>query len=451
MLRYLVHRLLVMVPTLVAISMIVFVIIQLPPGDYLSTMLAELQSQGEGAQQAKIEYLRELYGLDRPLWEQYLYWAWGLLHGDLGYSFEYDRPVATVIGDRVFLTFVISFATILFTWVVSFPIAIYSATHKYSWADHTLTFIGFLGLATPNFLLALVLLYVANVWFGTSIGGLVDPQFLDQPMSWAKFVSVLEHLWVPVVVIGTAGTAAMIRRLRANLLDELQKPYYVTAKAKGLPPWKALAKYPLRMSLEPVHRRHRQPAARVHLRLGPGLGRAVAADHRADPGARAADPGHVPRRLVPDAGIVPGRDRRAGLRSAAGLARPAHPLRRRAGAMSSAPTSGPLPQRYVDAAPFDPHDVEQLTPEQERFYTASQWRLMWWKFRRHQLAVVSAAILLLFYVAIVIVEFLAPYNVHTRNAKFIYAPPQPIHLFHDGRLIGPHRARLQLPARHGHA
>ena len=175
-----------------------------------------------------------------------------------------------MIGDRVFLTFVISFATILFTWIVSFPIAIYSATHKYSWADHGLTFLGFLGLATPNFLLALVLLYVANVWFGTSIGGLVDPQYLDQPMSWGKFLSVLEHLWVPVVVIGTAGTAGMIRRLRANLLDELQKPYYVTAKAKGLPPWKALAKYPLAHVAQPVHRRHRQPAARVHLRLGPG-------------------------------------------------------------------------------------------------------------------------------------------------------------------------------------
>lgn len=251
MLRYIVHRLLVMVPTLVAISMIVFVIIQLPPGDYLTTMLAELQSQGEGANQEKIEYLRQLYGLDRPLWEQYLYWAWGFVQGDLGYSFEYDRPVNEVIGDRIFLTFVISFATILFTWIVSFPIAIYSATHKYSAGDHALTFLGFLGLATPNFLLALVLLYVANVWFGTSIGGLVDPDYVDQPMSWAKFLSVLEHLWVPVIVIGTAGTASMIRRLRANLLDELQKPYYVTAKAKGLPPWKALAKYPLRMSLNP--------------------------------------------------------------------------------------------------------------------------------------------------------------------------------------------------------
>jgi peptide/nickel transport system permease protein len=250
-LRYVVRRFLIMIPTLVAISIITFVIIQLPPGDFLSAQLAELRAQGEGVQSAKIEYLRELYGLDLPMWQQYLKWAWGLLHGDLGYSFEHDRPVTEVIGDRIFLTFVISFATILFTWVISFPIGVYSATHKYSWGDHGLTFLGFLGLATPNFLLALVLLYFANVWFGTSIGGLVDPEYLDQPMSWGKFVSVLEHLWVPVVVIGTAGTAGMIRRLRANLLDELQKPYVVTARAKGLPPGRALVKYPLRMALNP--------------------------------------------------------------------------------------------------------------------------------------------------------------------------------------------------------
>jgi peptide/nickel transport system permease protein len=250
-LRYILRRFLVMIPTLVAISIITFVIIQLPPGDFLTAQLAELRAQGEGVQSAKIEYLRQLYGLDKPMWQQYLLWAWGLLHGDLGYSFEYDRPVTEVIGDRIFLTFVISFATILFTWIVAFPIGVYSATHKYSWGDHGLTFLGFLGLATPNFLLALVLLYLANVWFGTSIGGLVDPEYLDRPMSWGKFLSVLEHLWVPVVVIGTSGTAGMIRRLRANLLDELQKPYVVTARAKGLPPGKALVKYPLRMSLNP--------------------------------------------------------------------------------------------------------------------------------------------------------------------------------------------------------
>jgi peptide/nickel transport system permease protein len=149
------------------------------------------------------------------------------------------------------LTFIVSFATILFTWIVAFPIGVYSATHQYSSGDHVLTFIGFLGLATPNFLLALVLLYLANVYFGTSIGGLMDPEYLEQPMSFAKFGSILEHLWVPVVVIGTSGTAGMIRRLRANLLDELRKPYVVTAKAKGLPPFRALVKYPLRMSLNP--------------------------------------------------------------------------------------------------------------------------------------------------------------------------------------------------------
>lgn len=251
MLRYLLYRLLVMVPTLLAISLLTFVIIQLPPGDFLSAHIAELQAQGEAAQQEKIEYLRQLYGLDQPMWKQYLLWLWGLLHGDLGWSFEYDKPVAEVIGDRIFLTFIVSFATVLFTWLLAFPIGVYSATHQYSWGDHGLTFLGFLGLATPNFLLALIMLYFANVWFGTSIGGLVDPEYIDQPMSWAKFLSVLEHLWIPVVIIGTSGTAAMIRRLRANLLDELQKPYVITAYAKGLSPRRALVKYPLRMALNP--------------------------------------------------------------------------------------------------------------------------------------------------------------------------------------------------------
>ncbi|MDX6750546.1 ABC transporter permease [Geminicoccaceae bacterium 1502E] len=251
MLRYVIHRLLVMIPTLLAISVITFIIIQLPPGDFLSAQLAEMRAQGEQIQGGKIDYLRQLYGLDRPVWEQYLYWLWGLLHGDLGWSFEYDRPVTEVIGDRFFLTFVLAFTTVLVTWAIAFPIGIYSATHKYTWSDHGLTFLGFLGLATPNFLLALVLQYYANVYLGLSIGGLVDADYIDQPMSWAKFLSVLQHLWIPVLIIGTAGTAGMIRRLRANLLDELRKPYVVTAKAKGLPPGRALVKYPLRMALNP--------------------------------------------------------------------------------------------------------------------------------------------------------------------------------------------------------
>ncbi|UUX48016.1 ABC transporter permease [Nisaea acidiphila] len=251
MLTYLVRRILIMIPTLIAISVITFVIIQLPPGDYLTTMINEMQSQGENVDQSKIEALRAQYGLDRPMYEQYFLWVTGLLQGDYGYSFEYQLPVADVVGDRVFLTFVLNFATIIFIWAVAFPIGIYSATNQYSIGDYGLTFIGFIGLATPNFLLALILLYLANIWFGTSIGGLMDPKYLDQPWSVEKALSVLEHLWVPVVVIGTSGTAAMIRRLRANLLDELQKQYVITARAKGLPPFRALMKYPLRMSLNP--------------------------------------------------------------------------------------------------------------------------------------------------------------------------------------------------------
>ena len=240
-----------MIPTLLAISIITFVIIQLPPGDYLSTYIAELPSQGENVDIAKIEALRAQYGLDKSMAEQYCFWVLGLLQGDLGFSFEYQLPVSEVVGDRLLLTLILNFTTIIFIWVVSFPIGIYSATHQYSWGDYGLTFVGFIGLATPNFLLALVLLYFANVWFGTSIGGLMDPIYVDEPWSTAKLLSILEHLWVPVVVIGTSGTASMIRRLRANMLDELQKQYVITAKAKGLHPLKALIKYPLRTSLNP--------------------------------------------------------------------------------------------------------------------------------------------------------------------------------------------------------
>jgi peptide/nickel transport system permease protein len=251
MLNYLVRRILVMIPTLLVISVLIFGIIQLPEGDYLSSQIAELEAMGETVAKEQIEFLRRQYGLDQPFIVQYFNWLGGMLRGDFGYSFEYRMPVSDVVGDRLFLSFVLSFSTIVFTWLVAFPIGVYSATHQYSWTDHGLTFIGFLGLATPNFLLALVLLYFANVTFGTSIGGLMDPVYLDQSMSWGKLLSVLEHLWIPVIVIGTSGTAGMIRRLRANLLDELQKQYVITGRAKGLPPFRLLMKYPLRMALNP--------------------------------------------------------------------------------------------------------------------------------------------------------------------------------------------------------
>jgi len=251
MFHYIMRRVLIMIPTLIIISAVIFTIIKLPPGDYFSTYIAELQSSGETVDQQKIAFLRAQYHFDDPAWKQYLYWVGGLAHGDLGYSFQYDLPVSAVVGDRLLLTFIVSFTTILFTWIVAFPIGVYSATHQYSWSDYTLTFLGFLGLATPNFLLALVLLYLSNVYFGISIGGLMEPHYIDKPWTWGKMISVMQHLWIPVLVIGAAGTAGMIRRLRANLLDELQKQYFVTARAKGLPPFKALLKYPLRMSLNP--------------------------------------------------------------------------------------------------------------------------------------------------------------------------------------------------------
>jgi peptide/nickel transport system permease protein len=251
MLAYIVRRILIMIPTLIAISAISFIIIQLPPGDYLSTLVEELQSQGEAASVEKLAYLREQYGLDRPAIEQYFFWVLGLLQGDLGWSFEHNVPVADLIGERILLSFLVALATLLFSYIVAFPIGVYSATHQYSLGDYSFTFLGFIGLATPNFLLALVLLYFANVWFGTSVGGLMDDHFLNQPMSWAKFRSVLEHLWIPVVVIGLSSTAENIRLLRANLLDELQKQYVITARAKGLPPRRLLLKYPLRMALNP--------------------------------------------------------------------------------------------------------------------------------------------------------------------------------------------------------
>lgn len=249
MLSYIIRRIFIMIPTLIMISALIFAIMEWPPGNYFDTYVAELEAQGEAADLKEIEELRAEYGFDKPPIGRYFRWVTGLVQGDMGYSFEYELPVQDVVGSRLWLTLLVSFVSVFFTWIIAFPIGIYSATHQYSWGDYGLTFLGLLGLATPNFLLALIFMYFANTWFGISIGGLMDVEFKNQAMSWAKFVSILEHLWIPVVIVGTAGTAAMIRRLRANLLDELQKQYVVTAKAKGLHPFKALTKYPLRMAL----------------------------------------------------------------------------------------------------------------------------------------------------------------------------------------------------------
>jgi len=251
MLSFIARRLLMMVPTLLVSSFIIFAIIQAPPGNYLDTYITELQSRGEQVDQGRIAFLRETYGLDKPFLVQYIDWVGNLLVGDLGFSFEYQLPVNEVVGDRLWLTFVVSMATILFTWIVAFPIGVYSAVRQYSTGDYVFTTLGFIGLATPNFLLALILMYFMNVWFDVQIGGLMDDQYIEAEFSMGKLGSVLAHLIVPVVVIGTSGTAGMIRRLRANLLDELHKQYVVTGRAKGLSPGKLLLKYPLRISLIP--------------------------------------------------------------------------------------------------------------------------------------------------------------------------------------------------------
>lgn len=260
MIRFLLRRFITMALTLLAISALVFIVIKLPPGDYLSNQIEELRSQGDASAAAKAEFLRTQYGLDKPVWQQYLVWigampgphGWsGLIQGDWGWSFEYQRPVNEVVNRALALTILVNIVVVIFVHLVSIPIALFSATRQYSWGDTFVTLFGYLGLATPNFLLALVLLYYLNRWFGISIGGLMDPRFNDAPMSMAKMSSILSHLIVPVIVIGLAGTAAMIRRMRANLLDELQKPYTVTARAKGVPPMRALIKYPFRMALNP--------------------------------------------------------------------------------------------------------------------------------------------------------------------------------------------------------
>ena len=251
MLRFIVRRVLLMIPTLFIISALVYFIIDLPPGDCVTAQVDELLSRGDPDALRRAEELRHLYGLNEPLWQRYLEWVAGVFRWDFGLSCQDTVPVADLIGERMALTLIMESCTIAFIWIVSFVIGVYAATHQYKLGDYVASFIGFIGLSIPNFLLALVLLYVGKVYFGLSIGGLMDPEYIDQPMSWGKTWSVMQHLVIPVIVIGMSGTAGMIRRLRANLLDELQKQYVVTGRAKGLPPLRLLIKYPLRHAINP--------------------------------------------------------------------------------------------------------------------------------------------------------------------------------------------------------
>ncbi|MEE2993825.1 MAG: ABC transporter permease [Gemmatimonadota bacterium] len=252
MLLLILRRLFWMIPTLVIISIISFAIIQLPPGDYLTSYIAALAESGETVDEEQIEALRMRYALDQPVYVQYFRWIAGMLQGDMGMSFEWNRPVTDLIGERILLTTIISIVTLLVTWGIAVPIGIYSAVKQYSIGDYAVTFIGFIGLATPNFLLALVCMYIGYAVFDVSAGGLFSAAYQNAPWSLAKLWDLFSHIWIPVLVIGTSGTAGMIRVMRGNLLDELRKQYVLTARAKGVHRVKLILKYPVRIALNPM-------------------------------------------------------------------------------------------------------------------------------------------------------------------------------------------------------
>jgi peptide/nickel transport system permease protein len=253
MLRYIIRRVLIMIPTLIGISFATFIVIQLPPGDFLTSLQATMSDQGRSVDPATIARLREVYGLDQPLVVQYWKWISGiLLRGDFGWSFEWDRPVSALIWGQMGMTLLVSVCSLLFVWAVSVPIGIYSAVRRYSLGDHLSTLLGFIGLAIPNFLLALGLMFVAYRYFGQTVGGLFSPGMDEQPWSLAKLGDLLAHLWVPVIIIGLSGTAALIRIMRANLADELHKPYVLAARAKGVAEITLLLRYPVRIALNPL-------------------------------------------------------------------------------------------------------------------------------------------------------------------------------------------------------
>ncbi|MDB5563319.1 MAG: transporter permease [Hyphomicrobiales bacterium] len=252
MLAFLIRRLAYMIVTLILVSILTFVIIQLPPGDYLSSMVAGLTAEGVQINQAFVDGMRERYGLGEPIYIQYWKWISNiLLYGDFGQSFEWNRPVSTLIYERMGLTLVLSISTLLFIWAIAFPIGIYSAIRRNSIGAHLATFVGFVGLAIPNFLIALVFMYLSFRYLGQSVGGLFSPAYENAAWSLGKVGDLFSHLWIPVIVLGMAGTASLIRIMRANLLTELNNPYVVTARAMGHPEHVLLLKYPVRVALNP--------------------------------------------------------------------------------------------------------------------------------------------------------------------------------------------------------
>ncbi len=251
MLQFIFRRILSTLVTLMAVAITSFILIQLPPGDFLTSYIAQLESTGTTMDEAEIVSLRQRYGLDDPVYLQFFKWFGNVLQGDFGVSFQHNKPVNELIWDRLGYTFIISFATLMFTWIVALPIGVYSATHQYSFGDYFATLIGFIGRGIPDFMLALILMWIGLTVFGVSAGGLFSLEYRNAPWSWGKLADFISHLWVPIIILGTSNTAGLIRIMRNNLLDELHKPYVETARSKGLSEVRLLWKYPVRLALNP--------------------------------------------------------------------------------------------------------------------------------------------------------------------------------------------------------
>jgi peptide/nickel transport system permease protein len=250
--HYIAQRLLLLPFLLLVYSFVIFAIIQAPPGDFLTSYVATLSASGTSISAEQVQALRHDYGLDQPFIVQYLRWLQNLLSGKLGVSLEYQRPNAELIGEQLVLTVALALMSFVFTWIIAVPAGIYSATHQRSIIDHVLTVINYIGVATPNFMLALVLMWIAFAYFGISVTGLFSPEYVDAPWSLARVIDLARHIWLPAVVLGVAGTARLTRIMRANLLDELNKPYVMTARAKGMREWRLVLRYPVRLAFNPL-------------------------------------------------------------------------------------------------------------------------------------------------------------------------------------------------------
>ena len=427
MLRYIVQRLLLLPVLILIFSFIVFGLVQAPPGDFLTSYIATLASSGSSMDQAQVDALKEQFGVDQPFTVQYRRWMDGLLHGDLGRSLEYQRPNAELIGERLVLTMLLALFAFVITWAIAIPAGIYSATHPNSVLDYVLTVFNYVGVATPNFMLALILMWFAFDSFGISITGLFSPEFVQAPWSWARFVDLLKHIWVPAIVLGVAGTARLTRIMRANLLDELNKQYVITARAKGLSEWRLVMKYPVRLAFNPListigwylpqlFSGSLIVATVMNLpNIGPLLLRALQQQDMYLAGSILLIYCLLTDHRHPDFG------------RAAGDRRSPHPHGGRQ-------LTWPKLSQAASTAELMPKSKAE-----DRVSVASNWKLVWWRFRKNRLAVASVLVLVVFYTIVLVPDFFATQDPEATEAKLAFIPPQRICL-HYGRAAAAVRA-----------